>query len=86
MLWGLANLSGTVDAGAVCPNGVARVDTRITFVNGLVTFLTGSIYTPATVRVYCSAGRAEGPTEVELALTPEVLAANPEILEAIAAQ
>jgi hypothetical protein len=65
---------------------VARVDTRITFVNGLVSALTASIYTPATVRVYCSAGRAEGPTEVELALTPEVLSANPEIVEAIAAQ
>ena len=37
-----------------CPNGVAKVETEHSFVNGLVTVLTGSIYTPIHVRVTCA--------------------------------
>jgi hypothetical protein len=38
-----------------CPNGVARVETQLSFVNQLVTALTLGIYSPMTIRVTCAA-------------------------------
>jgi hypothetical protein len=46
-----------VDANAKCPNGVARVETQQSFVNGLANFLTGGLYTPMTITITCAAGR-----------------------------
>jgi hypothetical protein len=40
-----------------CASGVAKVETEISFVNGLVAFLTQSIYTPMHVRVTCATPR-----------------------------
>lgn len=37
-----------------CPNGVAKVETQHSFVNGLVTILTSAIYTPIRVTVTCA--------------------------------
>lgn len=37
-----------------CPNGVAKVETEHSFVNGVVTVLTASLYTPIHVRVTCA--------------------------------
>lgn len=39
-----------------CPDGVARVETKITFLNGLVSVLTSNIYTPMYVKVTCADG------------------------------
>jgi hypothetical protein len=36
-----------------CPNGVARVETEHSFVNGLVAAITWQIYTPMHVKVTC---------------------------------
>lgn len=36
-----------------CPNGVAKVETERSFLNGLVSLLTWSIYTPMHVEVTC---------------------------------
>jgi hypothetical protein len=38
-----------------CPNGVHKVETEASFVNGLVGFLTSSIYTPIHAKITCSA-------------------------------
>jgi len=38
-----------------CPNGVQKVETETSFVNGLVGALTWSLYTPIHVKVTCSA-------------------------------
>ena len=38
-----------------CPNGVQKVETETSFVNGLVGALTWSIYTPIHARITCSA-------------------------------
>ena len=69
----------TVEAGAECPNGVAVVETKISFLNGLVSALTLSIFTPMTIEVTCAAGdmaSAEGAVEVAAgAPLPEVQAA-----------
>lgn len=40
----------------VCPIGVARVETQLSFLNGLVSGLTWGIYTPMTIRVACAQG------------------------------
>jgi hypothetical protein len=45
----------TVQTAQRCPNGVARIETQQTFVNGLVGFLTFGIYTPMSIKVTCAA-------------------------------
>jgi hypothetical protein len=44
-----------VEAGAKCPNGLAKVETQQSFVNGLVAILTLGIYTPMQITVTCAA-------------------------------
>jgi hypothetical protein len=44
-----------IDAGAECPNGVARVETQLSFVNQLVSIITFGIYTPMQIDVTCAA-------------------------------
>jgi len=41
-----------------CTNGVARVETRLSFVNMLVGFITFSIYTPMHIKVTCAASQS----------------------------
>ncbi len=43
-----------VETMAQCPNGVARVETQQSFVNGLVGVLTFGIYTPMEILVTCA--------------------------------
>lgn len=56
----------TVETASKCTNGVARVETQLSFVNQLVSFFTWGIYTPMEVEVTCAAGRtttsSSGPT------------------------
>ena len=44
-----------VEAQNECENGVARVETQHSFLNGLVGILTYAIYTPMTITVTCAA-------------------------------
>ena len=44
-----------------CPTGVATVETRRSFLNGLVGALTIGIYTPVSVRITCATGSAALP-------------------------
>jgi hypothetical protein len=37
-----------------CPNGVAKVETQLSFVNSLVGALTLGIYTPMSIKVTCA--------------------------------
>jgi hypothetical protein len=41
---------------AQCPEGVAQVDTQLSFLNQLVSFLTWGIYTPMEIVVTCASG------------------------------
>lgn len=51
----------TVSTTSRCPNGVARVETQLSFVNQLVEYLTLGIYTPMSIKVTCAAtGHAQG--------------------------
>jgi hypothetical protein len=48
----------TVSTTSRCPDGAAKVETRLSFVNQLVGFLTLGIYTPMHIRVTCAQGGA----------------------------
>ncbi|MDZ4699331.1 MAG: Bor family protein [Rhodothermales bacterium] len=45
-----------VDGAAECPNGVAIVETELSFVNSLVGAITFGIFTPMHIKVTCAAG------------------------------
>ena len=45
----------TVESAQKCPNGVAKVETQQTFLNGLVYLLTFGIYSPMAIKVTCAA-------------------------------
>jgi hypothetical protein len=53
----------TVSTTSKCAHGPARIETQLSFVNQLVSFLTLGIYTPMEIRVACAASsvRAEAP-------------------------
>lgn len=59
-LWGLVP-PAPVETGTSCPNGIARVETQISMLNQLVAVMTGYIYTPMSVQVWC----ARRPTPAE---------------------
>lgn len=44
-----------MDAVGRCPDGVARVETQLSFANQLVSYLTFGIYTPMSIEVTCAA-------------------------------
>ena len=50
----------TVEAAAKCPNGVSKVETKLSFVNQLVGILTLGIYTPMQIVVECAGGSSTG--------------------------
>ncbi len=43
-----------------CPAGAARVETRLSFTNQLVSFFTLGIYTPMEIVVTCADDRQQG--------------------------
>ena len=54
----------TIETQSRCPNGVAKVETQLSFVNQLVNFLTLGIYTPMEIKVTCAApGHEQGARE-----------------------
>ena len=75
-LWGLVPPS-TVETASKCPNGVAKVETQLSFLNQLVEAITLGIYSPMAIKVTCAqAGHASvSPTtptiDVGASATPE---------------
>ena len=63
--WAPGFIAGLVPPSAVdtmdeCgPSGVARVETKLSFLNQLASFLTGGIYTPMTIAVTCAQGEED---------------------------
>lgn len=55
-VFGLAMPGAKIDAAQQCPNGVAKVDTKQSFLNGLVAGFTFNLYSPMSVTVTCAAG------------------------------
>jgi len=64
----------TVAAASMCPNGVARVETQLSFLNQVVRMLTIGIYSPMEIRVTCA---SSGMGEV-LDTEPDLIVAHPE--------
>ena len=50
----------TVEAAGRCPDGIARVDTELSFLNLFVGVMTSGIYTPMSIRVQCAAAPRAG--------------------------
>ena len=66
--WAMSFIYGLVppapiDASTTCTDGVAKVETKISFLNGLVSALTFSIVTPMHITVTCA---ADGMSAIEL--------------------
>lgn len=60
--WALSFVYGlvpppTVQTAAKCKNGVAKVETQMSFLNGLVGSLTFGLFTPMDIKVTCSTGQ-----------------------------
>jgi hypothetical protein len=75
--WAMSFVYGLVPPPAVntastCPNGVARVDTQHSFLNGLVAAVTFGIVTPMTITVTCAS--SGGGADNDAALTVNVAA------------
>ncbi len=47
-----------VETAQQCPNGVARVETKISFLNGLASAVTFNLYTPMNIKVMCAEASA----------------------------
>lgn len=47
----------TVQTAAKCPQGVAKVETQLSFLNQVVGILTIGIYTPMSIEVTCAASK-----------------------------
>src|SRR5207247_7249470 len=66
-LWGLVPPS-TIETASKCPNGVAKVETKHSFLNQLVEGLTLGIYSPMSIKVTCAqsghASAAPGASEI----------------------
>jgi hypothetical protein len=58
ILWGIAELSGPYDLSQICPQGWAEIKTETSFLNGLLSSITNSIYSSQTLWVRCSAAPA----------------------------
>jgi hypothetical protein len=66
----------TVAVASRCPNGVAKVETQMSFLNGLVSSLTFGILTPMQIDVTCASGsRDDHPEDLVLAAGPDHRAA-----------
>jgi len=61
LFWGIVNLNDDTPLDLLCPQGVARVETWMGPLQVILTAITGGIYAPTTVRVFC---RAEAPPVV----------------------
>jgi hypothetical protein len=79
---GTFDVSGEVELAAICPDGFARVESRLTFLNwlgqavtsfGLLGPLHASVWSPETISVVCArphAGPAPGGRTLKLVLLP----------------
>ncbi|HEX7049818.1 MAG TPA: hypothetical protein VF188_06355 [Longimicrobiales bacterium] len=52
--WAFGLIGPEVDMTGTCRNGVAAVETRLSFLNLAAGVLTAGVYTPMTVEVRCS--------------------------------
>ncbi len=71
--WAHAFLAGlvppsTVETASQCPNGVARVETQLSFLNMVANIITAGIYSPMEILVACAGAGASLTSENTIAL------------------
>jgi hypothetical protein len=59
----------TIETASRCPDGVAKVETELTFLNQVVHILTLGVYTPMRIRVTCAQGSGTTAGAAAAALT-----------------
>ncbi len=74
----------TVETASECPNGIARVMTRHSFVNQLVGMLTFGIYTPMEITVTCAEAGGTSSLEPNAEVIVCTTGTNDEIQKAFA--
>ena len=74
----------TVETAALCPNGVARVETQLSFLNQVVSALTLGIYTPMQITVTCAEATSVGQIGVDVDIVVAENASQDEIRSAFA--
>lgn len=57
----------TVQVASRCPNGVAKVETQLSFLNGLVSAITFGIVTPMQIDVTCASASRDDSGELTIA-------------------
>jgi hypothetical protein len=72
-----------VEAEHRCPNGVARVETQLSFMNQFVTILSFGIYSPMQITVTCAAASASAGTGADQTFTADRNASNEAKLKTI---
>lgn len=70
LIYGLVPPS-TVEASSQCRNGVARVETQISFLNYVASAVTLGIYSPMTITVTCASGGMGQDEGLDMLLTRE---------------
>ena len=83
--WATAWLAGlvppkTVAASQKCPGGVAKVETKLSFLNEIAAAVTLGIYTPMHIVVTCAAGSKTHTQDPDLTAPPEDLAGAGRVL------
>ena len=68
---GLATPGAQIDAAQQCSNGVAMVETQVSFLNQLATFVTFNLYSPMSVTVTCASGGSMSDLQVPDFTVPE---------------
>jgi hypothetical protein len=84
--WAHSFLAGLVPPSAVetasqCANGIARVETKLSFLNQVANVLTLGIYTPMTIEVHCAAP-GDGDESAQLSVRPDAADAREFLTEA----
>ena len=78
-LFGIIDTNKEMDINQYCPSGKATVIDEHTFLNGLVGFFIGIVYSPTTVTILCDNGAK---TEIELNEEQmNALVSDPEFLD-----
>lgn len=62
---GVAEVDGNYNLRHICPNGWSEITTKESFLNGIVSFGTGLLYTPQSVTIRCAGTTARTDTPVQ---------------------
>lgn len=68
---GLAMPGGNVNVSDECPNGIAAVETKLSFLNLLANGITFGLYSPMSIKVTCARGGSASNMQGESSSSPQ---------------